>query len=151
MTIHSPNSTFQSYEKIVQKLFSDRFLSCSWFRFHYKWHWINSIFMKLKIPPSNFLYWFIYRNKNFNCCFEKVLKGLHYSSSYMHIFNYFWIIVVKLYLWKVLILEVTENEVDQPWITFKLQNVNIQLQYFLFWIIMNDVNEVVVKVKAGCK
>lgn len=69
----------------------------------------------------------------------------------MHIFNYFWIIVVKLYLWKVLILEVTENEVDQPWITFKLQNVNIQLQYFLFWIIMSDVNEVVVKVKAGCK
>ena len=69
----------------------------------------------------------------------------------MHIFNYFWIIVVKLYLWKVLILEVTENEVDQPWITFKLQNVNIQLQYFLFWIIMNDVNKVVVKVKAGCK
>lgn len=64
----------------------------------------------------------------------------------MHIFNYFWIIVVKLYLWKVLILEVTENEVDQPWITFKLQNVNIQLQHFLFWIIMNDVNEVVVKV-----
>lgn len=74
------------------------------------------------------------------------MKGLHDSSSYMHIFNYFWIIVVKLYLWKVLILEVTENEVDQPWITFKLQNVNIQLQYFLFWIIMNDVNEVVVKV-----
>lgn len=78
-------------------------------------------------------------------------KGFERFALHFKLYAYFWIIVVKLYLWKVLILEVTENEVNQPWITFKLQNVNIQLQYFLFWIIMNDVNEVDVKVKAGCK